>query len=69
MTFITCTVHRGLACLSCFVLLLYKSLYLGKQLVLQLISSVMNMCVGKLLQDVSTLANTWSSILHRRVTM
>jgi len=46
----------------------YQSLYLSKQLVLQLISSVMNVCVGEL-QNVNTLANTWPSILHHRVTM
>jgi hypothetical protein len=55
------------ACLPYFVLLSYSmSLYLGKQLVLQLISSVMNMCVGKLSQDVNTIANIWPSILHHR---
>ena len=47
----------------------YQSLYLGKQLVLQLISSVMNMCVPKLSQGVDTVANTWPSIVHHRVTM
>ena len=51
------------------VILQFQSLYLGKQLVLQLISSVMNICVGKITQDVNTLANTWPSILHHRVTM